>query len=452
MIRRNFMFALCATVLSLISIPALAQQAAPPLWQPLRANTAGNVVQTQALVAVPPAFTNPPVIVAQQIQPGPIIQGQPQIVTQPPVVTAPPVAPPPSASYDMYNQPGPLAQPGYAAPAFGSEFGAFAPGAPCGDAACGMPGFIGFIEVFQWDAFTNLSPFGVRTNAAGTVFTAQRTNPGDDTGYRIGLGFRVAEGWDGVFAFTDFDTAGRRTVGTILPTAEVIGLPVGFSQIVQANGAFDEDAFRETVALNYEVYDFEFGRKFCICRTLILRPYFGIRISDVDLTRTNIWYDFINAGALAADPSDDVVNVQTLRTRTSTSGVGPRLGSLVSWNIAGSGFQVFSRGGLSLLWTDIRVTQVRTQDNDIRNNPGVDTTLTFRDSYETMLPVAEIAVGLKFERNGFFVSGGYEAQNWFDILGDQTYPLGPTLNGAPQFNDSNDIGLGGWFLRGGYNY
>jgi hypothetical protein len=79
---------------------------------------------------------------------------------------------------------------------------------------------------------------------------------------------------------------------------------------------------------------------------------------------------------------------------------------------------------------------------------------TYRESYDKIVPVAEIAIGLRFESGGFFIAGGYEAQNWFDVIDNQYARIGPVLSlPGPDARDGvSDIGFGGWFVRGGYNF
>ncbi len=70
----------------------------------------------------------------------------------------------------------------------------------------------------------------------------------------------------------------------------------------------------------------------------------------------------------------------------------------------------------------------------------------------------DIAAGLRYEYGAFYLSGGYEFSTWFNMitavrLQDQGFPLPGGL--APRQVLAvvhGDLGLEGWFVRGGWNF
>jgi hypothetical protein len=76
---------------------------------------------------------------------------------------------------------------------------------------------------------------------------------------------------------------------------------------------------------------------------------------------------------------------------------------------------------------------------------------TFSSGFETVVPVLELAVGVRYDRGPFFLQTGYEFANWFN-LNQQVQALGfddiddDTV--AYRF-DGGDLSLDGWFLRAG---
>ena len=456
MIRRIFSHCVLACIYCIACASTQTQTAHSQTWTsaqtgPMHANVAQtNFVQTTTLptVQAPPLVAVPPlngnVQLAQATAPAPVV------IQQPPGQMAPAFAPPPSG-VDMYSQtsPAPLYNgPTLSAPTFGPTFGApcAAPIGPGCDAACGLPGFIGFIEVFQWETYVDHSPFAVTDDGAGN-FAGVSTGFRDDNGYRVGAGWRFCDGWDIVVAYTDFDAGGRRTFGEVPPTGEIAGLPPGLDALALiVGGAFalpDVDSARERVRIDYEVWDVEAGRKYCVCKTLILRPFMGLRFADLRESRRNEYFNF--------DAGD--VDSEQLLTRTAIDGIGPRIGSRVSWNIGGSGFQLYSRGAVSLLWSDVSLRQTHTLDTD--NDGVIDMTETYSENDDKIVPVIEIAIGIRYETlGGFFIAGGYEAQNWFDVINNESARFGPVLAlpGPDTRDHASDIGFGGWFVRGGYNF
>ncbi len=405
------------------------------------------------LAPVPPNTggysTTTPIITNQPVGPAPVY-GPPAGMTIP--------APPPAA-YDPYNPPvgsGPiLGAPGFGLPAVGLP-SALAPNSE--DAVCGAAGFIAYFEALWLDAYFPSTPYTQIVDDTNLFQTSQfAADYGSNVGYRIGVGWRFADGWDVGFAYTDFNTSGSASVGDVSPIGnrnpELSILDSNVFFLDNSDGGADDflnleaDAARERLTLGFQVYDFEAGRKFCICRTLVLRPMAGIRFADFHYSRNTTYYDWIGANN---------VDTYSIAKSTSISGVGPRAGGLLAWNIGGSGFQVIGRGGVSLLVSDVTTRRSDTYFDDSANQTD---SISNRNSFTQVIPVAELAVGLKYQIGRLTVSGGWEVQNWFNVVTDtrqhgflDNNGVIQTPNSAGISQDRGDIALSGFFLRGGWNY
>lgn len=428
MILRGKISACCLAVVLLASQAALAQFGTNVPLAPVPPNTGGYSTTT-------PIVTNQPVGAAP-------VYGPPAGVTIP--------APPPAA-YDPYNPPvgsGPI----LSAPSFGlppvmspSTFGGGAE-----DAVCGAAGFYGYFEALWLDAYFPPSP--VTFLVDGDDLRPISATFGSDTGYRIGAGWRFADGWDFGFAYTDFNTNGSVNV---VEANSLVMMDIHPFLMDEVAGEFDQipgsdifvsDEARDILGLKINIYDFEAGRKFCICRTLVLRPFGGIRFADFQHTR--------NTRFLEDDGGP--VETYTITRNTDIDAWGVRSGALVDWNIANSGFQVFARSAVSLLYGDFAYNRVDTFDPDLGTDD--DETITASSArYKEIVPVLEIAVGLKYQVGRLFVSGGWEFQNWFNVVDDyRHHSFIDDGSGQVDYTgislDRGDIGLQGFFLRGGWNF
>lgn len=378
-------------------------------------------------------------VLAQGFYQGPYDPSAPVITGQP--ISPSPIPPPPSG--DVYATPfNPGMQPGV--PSMGPGPGMGGGGE---DAAGGLPGVYGFVEVFEWDAhypatpFTNtFTPPVVGTPGSLRNFSADYSS---DTGYRVGVGWRFLSGWDVGVIYADFNTTGATSVGS--RTDLTNPLAGAFDPLIPASLATAALA-SQRLSLDHQVFDLEMGRKYCICRTLILRPFASIRFAQFDHASSTNYVNAADPNATPANFADDLITSETIVKRTDIDGIGPRVGTRLSWNVGASGFQVFARSSISLLFSDVKVFRSDTQVADVDGNFGGPATLsaTTVEDFDQIIPVIDIATGLRFERRGFFVSGGYELQNWFNVVTDPI-AFSPIVN-------RGDIGMGGWFLRAGYNF
>src|SRR5437762_1339569 len=112
-----------------------------------------------------------------------------------------------------------------------------------------------------FDPFNNLTPEG----------RIESVNYDLSSGFRIGLGYRAAcSAWETMFTYTYLHAGGDRLViapdgAVVYPTLTRPGL---IDTVLQAAG---------NVNLDYNLYDLESARRFCIDDTFALRLGFGVR-------------------------------------------------------------------------------------------------------------------------------------------------------------------------------
>jgi hypothetical protein len=408
--------------------------------------------------------------------PTPVITNQPIVGAPAPIVTGPAAAGPPAfvgppAYTDPYYSPAPGA---VASPGFGVPLLAPAVTPDC-DPVCGAPGIYVFGEIFNWEAHFPGTPYTLEI----TDFPPPDLIPdaqfhagdlGDDFGFRGGIGWRFCDGWDIGVIYTSFETSGNDGVGdrvddlgqfVVLDPHPLFALFPFFVAPFADTFPLTADEVNERLSLEYNALDLEAGRKFCICQTLVLRPFFGLRFAQFDSARTTTFIDWVDAGVDVGDPDDDTIDVYNVAKRVQIDGLGPKIGSYISWNINDSGFQVFASGAASLLISDVDVDRADRLVVDANDAvPDFDGTSRSRLNFQEVIPVTEIALGVRWERGRFFISGGYELQNWFNVVTDVRYdaifapPVVPDLISATSgvSIDRGDIGLGGWFVRVGSNF
>jgi hypothetical protein len=463
----------CAFIAIASAAPLAAQSPMNWGWQPAPAGSF-PIVQTQALAPVPLAPVPPQVNSGFSGQSG-IVTGQPistpTIVANQPVMGAPVIAAPPPANFDPYYSPAPynggLSAPMIAAPGMCCPSPVVPP-----QPVCAFPGFYVFAEVFDREAHFPNSPFAATPILADIDGVApldvigfspiSSTDVDSDWGYRVGAGWRFAGGWDFGGAYESFEASGTSAIGNPAVDAAAplvffdlqpllffarddlqVFLPlVPFPPFLLPFTLPSADAVTDTIDVDYEIIDFEAGRQFCICDSLVLRPYGGVRFAQLDHDQTTVYSD------LVVGPPDEL-DTYTIARRTSIDGIGLRAGNYLGWKFGLSGFSVFARGELSLLKSDFNVSRTDTLVTDVGGvtpppPPDPLITTTFTQDYEQVIPITELAAGVRFEFERFSLSGGYELENWFNVIADVNPLTGEVSRG--------DIGFSGWFARAAYNF
>jgi hypothetical protein len=176
--------------------------------------------------------------------------------------------------------------------------------------------------------------------------------------------------------------------------------------------------------LNYQVLDLEGIQRFMLSDTTTLRLIVGGRFAWIDQSFST-YYNGLSA------------NQAFLTSPVNFYGAGLRVGAEGQWAVF-RGFGVYARAAGSLLAGDYHTQLSET------NNAGATILTNVTDDFRKLVPVAEMALGITWQRNNWRARLGYEMSNWFglvdspDFVDDVSNKLGHRLS---------DLGLSGMALQ-----
>lgn len=210
------------------------------------------------------------------------------------------------------------------------------------------------------------------------------------SGFRAGAGYVLpGSGWDIGFVYTYLHSNDSRSLvapanGTLLTT-------------LSRPGAVDEvTAASASASLDYDVLDFELGTKVVQSPFSTIRVFGGPRMAWID-QKLSAQYD--GNTAVQSEASAPLL----------FDGYGMRMGGEGNFAMGG-GFSFFTRASGSLLVGDFRTRLLET------NSAGNTLVADISEKYEKVVPVAELGVGLAWQRGNFRVTAGYEITNWFGMV------------------------------------
>lgn len=322
----------------------------------------------------------------------------------------------------------------------------------CAPEPCCGPGvtLFGYADWLYWRAHRNTSPFagygqfltGPNVDADSFVISAVDSKLDWDSGFRLGIGARMGT-MEAGFQYTRFDTRGSTSLGNLAdPNAFVHANLIDRSFADNIIGAPLDDGIAtsasQVISLDYDVYDLWIGTEFKTCDLLILRPFIGIRIADIDQSEA-VSYSSLSEGSATYD----------LFRSTKFRGYGLRGGLGAESNLMG--ITVFGRTAVSLLYSEIDT--LRVDSISIENDP----TLYLRQwghNFNDITPVIEVAAGVSYCFGPVSIAAGYEFTRWFSILQHPDVPGWDDVDGdvGNYRRDRGDLSLDGFFLRLGISY
>jgi hypothetical protein len=262
------------------------------------------------------------------------------------------------------------------------------------------------------------SPFGPQGNVVSDDWKYR-------SGFRVGGGYRLPdEGWDVSFFYTYLHNSNN--TGVTRPDGGRV-----FATLTHPGTVEEVDSASADSSLSYNVFDVEFGRWFRPGESLQVRVFGGPRFAQID-QGFNALYTGLTAGT-----GDQVSNA------CNFDGGGVRVGGETDWYVLRV-VGLYARGSASML-----VGHVRTSLTEI-GNAGATSIVNVTDSFDKVIPVLELGMGVTYQHRNFRLTAGYEFVNWFGL-----YNVPDFVDDAHQGKLSRrtgDLGLDGLVIRAEYAY
>lgn len=243
-------------------------------------------------------------------------------------------------------------------------------------------------------------------------------------GFRVGGGYRLpGAGWEVGTYYTYLHSNG--TASATAPTDGTL-----FATMTHPGGIEQVDTADAGTTFNYQILDLEIGRRFEIGDSFSLRLFGGGRFAWIKQS-LNVLY---NGG----DASDGFV-----ASPVDFYGAGIRAGGEGDWHVWG-GFSVFVRAACSLMEGNFHTSMLET------NNSGATIDANVTDSFEKMVPVAELGVGVAWYYRNFYVSAAYEMIDWFNLIDSPGFT--DDTDQGKMTQRLSDLSLQGLVLRAGMSF
>lgn len=310
-----------------------------------------------------------------------------------------------------------------------------------------LPRGLGFVsEIHVLRATDNNQDFATLSTDTGAIL-AQTSNKiiqsNYETSYKLGATYSPGGATDFAISYQRFDNT--KGSAKLTPPFEAPDGNVYTSLIASlAPPAFGQDAESATAndGFGYTSVDAEVGENLAVGENLNLRLFGGIRYADLNEHLEAFYFggDF--------DP--------TFGGRSNSDfgfwGIGPRVGAGGRYPLPW-GFNVFGQAGVSILVGEKEAESGFTNPaDDSDNDPQA---FVHRDFGVQVIPALDMRAGLGWEHTfgdwgKAFVDGGYEFQNYFNVVEQLTW--GPAEATGAFGQTSGDLGIDGFFFRGGFRF
>ena len=279
------------------------------------------------------------------------------------------------------------------------------------------------------------------TGITASIDAGQNTEFDENTAWRFGLSYIGPTGWDGGLKYMHFNTSGDSSLGE----RGVDNNNVWVNHLDRSladdvlNYNFDDgvaDYAAQKLKIGFDVWDAELGHTFRTSDDTALRLFGGLRHVDLNNDSTIQYENW--EGALH--------QVALIEDRLDVEGYGARIGGSVMWDIYDTGLSVNFGSAFSLVYADFDLSR-----SDNYQSGATTGTRSITSDTESLLPIVDINLGLKYRYQSFFVEGGYLLSYWFN--GDRQYQVvghddvdGTT---SPYGYEKSDISFHGWTLKAG---
>lgn len=245
---------------------------------------------------------------------------------------------------------------------------------------------------------------------------------GIEPGFKVGLGLNLGhDGWDVFAEYTWLTSSANDSVRS--NSMAWLWRTIAPPQRASANWDFD-----------FSVIDLELGRNFFVSQYLTLRPHYGFKGTWQDQDYTS--------RAEVRDAADNLVSRDTMKQDFDYWGFGVRTGMDTAWHFNKS-WSLYGNFAISALWSGFDIDR-----KDTLFTQATDTTTTLlntENNFHTVLPVLELAIGLRWEMwfsnddYHFGIDAGWEEQVWWGMNR-------LIVQGQPQ-RDNGDLTMQGLTLK-----
>jgi Legionella pneumophila major outer membrane protein precursor len=252
-----------------------------------------------------------------------------------------------------------------------------------------------------------------------------QVNFGWDPGFRVGVGYGMKhDQWDTQVFYTWFNTIGKDATssgpGTVYSTF------LGNFYVDNADGAgLSGPAYQSATigwTINFNMFDWELGRKYRVSKALSLRPFLGIKGGWIYQSIHSKWQNPDRFGVA-------FFNVGTENLENNFWGIGPGAGINTQWDLfkGQSQFYLFGNFSGALMYGHWFFSDLF--QNDISQQVSV--SLQDINSGASMLRTfMGFGCDVNFHRNQcrFSAKLGYEMQLWLDQLQFYSFTGGRLVN------------------------
>ncbi|NQT11715.1 MAG: hypothetical protein HQ582_03130 [Planctomycetes bacterium] len=284
--------------------------------------------------------------------------------------------------------------------------------------SCSCPGWFVSAEYLYWRTSRSCRPY-VGLNSTGgfdpnenTVVELEGADFDRDSGFRASFGRGFGSCWDVALTYSYFSNDGSAFAddsdARLLPLQAHPGWIAASVSLSTSPGVEEATA---ALGLDYNTYDLEMGRRFSLCDSLTGRAFAGVRGAQIDQDSVYGYFN-IDSGTGAVNAYDRVTQ------RSEMHGWGFRTGGSLNWNVRGScRWSLFSRTAVSLLLAE--TTNTRTEviyDTDPLS--ALQGRLVATGECNDVVPALELAIGVRYDHDQFWLAAGYEFSTWFNMVND----------------------------------
>jgi len=303
-------------------------------------------------------------------------------------------------------------------------------------------------EVHVLRATDNQQDFAILSTDEGSILatgSSKIVQSKYEASYKVGAFYSPGGPRDFAISYQAFENTGS---ASLTPPFEQPDGNAFVSLIATlAPPAFGQDAVSATAhdEFRYSSIDAEVGENLRVGEKLALRLFGGIRYANLN--------EHFKAYYFGGD-FDPVLGARS-NFDFGYWGVGPRVGASGRYPLPW-GFSLFGQAGVSLLVgeQEAELGFVDPWIADADPDAPLDA-FVHRDYGVRVIPALDLRAGLGWQHligewGTLFVDGGYEFQNYFNVVEQLTW--GPVEAPGALGESSGDLGIDGFFFRGGFRF